>query len=215
MLNCKQWCDVEAPWQIGVSYRDQGSSIVDRTSFAVMRRLGIARVMRATRRGRSRPHAREQLHPDRPSTDRDAVLPEFRSMRRRQTSQVDSATLRRWSWVRKRRGSLHRLPWARNAPHTSETGGLWHCAAWSRCSSVPSHLLARCDADRTHATLRGVCVTRWNPERTQGRPLRSLGVLILKDCSASAPPAAVAADVVAPQRVRGESTAIKIGPKNP
>ena len=49
----------------------------------------------------------------------------------------------------------------------------------------------------------------------KGGPVRSLGMLILKDCSASAPPAAVAADVVAPQRVRGESTAIKIGPKNP
>jgi len=32
---------LEAAWQIGVSYRDQDFSIVDRTSFAVMRRLGI------------------------------------------------------------------------------------------------------------------------------------------------------------------------------
>lgn len=35
--------DLEAAWQIGVSYRDQDFSIVDRTSFAVMRRLGIDR----------------------------------------------------------------------------------------------------------------------------------------------------------------------------
>lgn len=36
--------DLETAWQIGVSYRDQDFSIVDRTSFAVMRRLGIERV---------------------------------------------------------------------------------------------------------------------------------------------------------------------------
>jgi predicted nucleic acid-binding protein len=36
--------DLEAAWQIGTSYRDQDFSIVDRTSFAVMRRLGIERV---------------------------------------------------------------------------------------------------------------------------------------------------------------------------
>jgi len=35
--------DLEAAWQIGVSYRDQDFSIADRTSFAVMRRLGIER----------------------------------------------------------------------------------------------------------------------------------------------------------------------------
>ncbi len=35
--------DLEAAWQIGASYRDQDFSIVDRTSFAVMRRLGIER----------------------------------------------------------------------------------------------------------------------------------------------------------------------------
>ena len=33
--------DLEAAWQIGVDYDDQEFSIVDRTSFAVMRRLGI------------------------------------------------------------------------------------------------------------------------------------------------------------------------------
>jgi uncharacterized protein len=33
--------DLESAWQIGLSYRDQDFSIVDRTSFAVMRRLGI------------------------------------------------------------------------------------------------------------------------------------------------------------------------------
>ena len=35
--------DLEAAWQIGTSYRDQDFSIVDRTSFAVMTRLGIER----------------------------------------------------------------------------------------------------------------------------------------------------------------------------
>jgi len=35
--------DLEAAWQIGVSYRDHDFSLVDRTSFAVMRRLGIER----------------------------------------------------------------------------------------------------------------------------------------------------------------------------
>lgn len=33
--------DLEAAWQIGVSYGNQDFSIVDRTSFAVMLRLGI------------------------------------------------------------------------------------------------------------------------------------------------------------------------------
>jgi len=36
--------DLEAAWEIGVSYPNQDFSIVDRTSFAVMRRLGIDRV---------------------------------------------------------------------------------------------------------------------------------------------------------------------------
>jgi predicted nucleic acid-binding protein len=35
--------DLEAAWQIGFSWRDQNFSIVDRTSFAVMHRLGIER----------------------------------------------------------------------------------------------------------------------------------------------------------------------------
>ncbi|MGD0683461.1 MAG: PIN domain-containing protein [Terracidiphilus sp.] len=35
--------DLEAAWQIGLAWRDQGFSIVDRTSFAVMQRLGIER----------------------------------------------------------------------------------------------------------------------------------------------------------------------------
>jgi len=35
--------DLEVAWQIGNSYRDQDFSFVDRTSFAVMRRLGIVR----------------------------------------------------------------------------------------------------------------------------------------------------------------------------
>ena len=33
--------DLEVAWDIGLSWRDQDFSIVDRTSFAVMRRLGI------------------------------------------------------------------------------------------------------------------------------------------------------------------------------
>ena len=35
--------DMDAAWEIGKSYRDQDFSLVDRTSFAVMRRLGIER----------------------------------------------------------------------------------------------------------------------------------------------------------------------------
>jgi len=35
--------DLEAAWQIGISWNDQDFSIVDRTSFAVMRRLGVER----------------------------------------------------------------------------------------------------------------------------------------------------------------------------
>ena len=36
--------DVEAAWTIGLGYPDQDFSIVDRTSFAVMERLGVLRV---------------------------------------------------------------------------------------------------------------------------------------------------------------------------
>ena len=36
--------DLEAAWDTGAPWRDQDFSIVDRTSFAVMRRLGIDRV---------------------------------------------------------------------------------------------------------------------------------------------------------------------------
>jgi uncharacterized protein len=36
--------DFEAAWAIGEAFPDQGFSIVDRTSFAVMERLGISRV---------------------------------------------------------------------------------------------------------------------------------------------------------------------------
>ena len=36
--------DLETAWDIGLSWRNQDFSIVDRTSFAVMRRLGIDRV---------------------------------------------------------------------------------------------------------------------------------------------------------------------------
>jgi uncharacterized protein len=37
------FADLESAWQIGQSFRDQDFSFVDRTSFAVMRRLGIER----------------------------------------------------------------------------------------------------------------------------------------------------------------------------
>jgi len=36
--------DLEAAWAIGEAFSDQNFSIVDRTSFAVMERLGISRV---------------------------------------------------------------------------------------------------------------------------------------------------------------------------
>ena len=36
--------DLEAAWQIGLAFPDQDFSLVDRTSFAVMQRLGIERV---------------------------------------------------------------------------------------------------------------------------------------------------------------------------
>jgi len=35
--------DLETAWEIGLAYADQDFSVVDRTSFAVMRRLGIER----------------------------------------------------------------------------------------------------------------------------------------------------------------------------
>ena len=35
--------DLEAAWQIGQAFADQDFSLVDRTSFAVMRRLGLSR----------------------------------------------------------------------------------------------------------------------------------------------------------------------------
>jgi predicted nucleic acid-binding protein len=35
--------DLEAAWQMGLTYPDQDFSLVDRTSFAVMQRLGIER----------------------------------------------------------------------------------------------------------------------------------------------------------------------------
>jgi uncharacterized protein len=35
--------DLEMAWQIGMAYRDQDFSLVDRTSFALMQRLGIDR----------------------------------------------------------------------------------------------------------------------------------------------------------------------------
>ena len=44
MIEAVTLADLEVAWDIGVSWRDQDFSIVDRTSFAVMRRLGIDRV---------------------------------------------------------------------------------------------------------------------------------------------------------------------------
>lgn len=35
--------DLDSAWEIGRSYRDQDFSIVDRTSFAIMQRLGVER----------------------------------------------------------------------------------------------------------------------------------------------------------------------------
>jgi len=55
--------DLEVAWQIGLAWKDQDFSIVDRTSFAVMRRLGIDRVasldrhFAAFRFGSKRQHA--------------------------------------------------------------------------------------------------------------------------------------------------------------
>jgi predicted nucleic acid-binding protein len=43
-IECVGAADLEAAWQIGQSFADQDFSLVDRTSFAVMRRLGIGRV---------------------------------------------------------------------------------------------------------------------------------------------------------------------------
>ena len=43
MLEPAGVADLEAAWQIGVAWRDRDFSLVDRTSFAVMRRLGIER----------------------------------------------------------------------------------------------------------------------------------------------------------------------------
>ena len=37
------WSDLEAAWRIGIIWQDQDFSIVDRTSFAVMNRLGLER----------------------------------------------------------------------------------------------------------------------------------------------------------------------------
>ncbi len=42
-IECVGPADLETAWQIGLDYSDQEFSIVDRTSFAVMRRLGIMR----------------------------------------------------------------------------------------------------------------------------------------------------------------------------
>jgi predicted nucleic acid-binding protein len=43
-LECITPRDVETAWSVGVTFPDQDFSIVDRTSFAVMERLGVVRV---------------------------------------------------------------------------------------------------------------------------------------------------------------------------
>jgi predicted nucleic acid-binding protein len=43
MLEPVGMTDIEAAWQIGLAYPDQDFSLVDRTSFAVMQRLGLDR----------------------------------------------------------------------------------------------------------------------------------------------------------------------------
>jgi len=43
-IECIQSGDLDTAWRIGESFPDQDFSIVDRTSFAVMERLGIDRV---------------------------------------------------------------------------------------------------------------------------------------------------------------------------
>ena len=59
--------DLEAAWAIGERFPDQNFSLVDRTSFALMERLGISRVISfdkdfaVFRYGRSRRHAFEVL----------------------------------------------------------------------------------------------------------------------------------------------------------
>jgi len=59
--------DLEAAWAIGETFADQGFSIVDRTSFAVMERLGLTRVasfdddFAVYRYGRSRDKAFEVI----------------------------------------------------------------------------------------------------------------------------------------------------------
>jgi len=44
-LECVIPEDLEAAWQIGLAWSDQDFSLVDRTSFAVMQRLGITSVI--------------------------------------------------------------------------------------------------------------------------------------------------------------------------
>jgi len=43
-IECVVAADLEAAWLIGQDFLDQDFSIVDRTSFAVMQRLGVTRV---------------------------------------------------------------------------------------------------------------------------------------------------------------------------
>jgi predicted nucleic acid-binding protein len=43
-IECVQLGDLDAAWRIGEAFPDQDFSIVDRTSFAVMERLGVSSV---------------------------------------------------------------------------------------------------------------------------------------------------------------------------
>jgi uncharacterized protein len=62
-IECITAVDLEVAWSIGEAYPDQDFSIADRTSFAVMERLGIRRVasldddFAVYRYGRDRKHA--------------------------------------------------------------------------------------------------------------------------------------------------------------
>ena len=44
MLECVGPADLEVAWAIGQAFPDQDFSLVDRTSFAVMQRIGVSRV---------------------------------------------------------------------------------------------------------------------------------------------------------------------------
>jgi predicted nucleic acid-binding protein len=67
-VECVTAADLEAAWAIGDAFKDQEFSIVDRTSFAVMERLGLTSVasfdhhFAVYRYGRNRDRAFEVLN---------------------------------------------------------------------------------------------------------------------------------------------------------